>query len=201
MSIKGGNMSRGDGKHHRHDIDGTPAKRLFLSIISDYDLQTGLCELIDNAIDMWVTNGKPGGFKVFVELDVGRQLISVSDNAGGVREKDLRLLVAPGASSNDDASAVIGIFGVGGKRAGVALGELVEIRTRYKNEQTFQIDINNEWLDSEEWSLAAFEVSDIARGTTIVDIAKLRQPFDEDDVARILEHVGETYFEFLEEGC
>ena len=26
-------------------IDGTPEKRLFLSIISDYDLRTGLCEL------------------------------------------------------------------------------------------------------------------------------------------------------------
>ena len=37
-------------------IDGTPEKRLFLSIISDYDLRTGLCELIDNALDLWVEN-------------------------------------------------------------------------------------------------------------------------------------------------
>lgn len=28
-------------------IDGTPEKRLFLSIISDYNLKTSLCELID----------------------------------------------------------------------------------------------------------------------------------------------------------
>ena len=34
-------------------VDGTPEKRLFLSIISDYDLRTGLCELVDNAIDPW----------------------------------------------------------------------------------------------------------------------------------------------------
>ena len=39
-------------------IDGTPKKRLFLSIISDYDLPTGLCELIDNALDLWITNEK-----------------------------------------------------------------------------------------------------------------------------------------------
>jgi len=34
-------------------IDGTPVKRIILSIISDYDLKTGLSELIDNAIDQW----------------------------------------------------------------------------------------------------------------------------------------------------
>ena len=34
-------------------IDGTPVKRMFWSIISDYDLRTGLCELVDNAIDLW----------------------------------------------------------------------------------------------------------------------------------------------------
>lgn len=30
-------------------LDGTPDKRLYWSIISDYDIQTALCELIDNA--------------------------------------------------------------------------------------------------------------------------------------------------------
>jgi len=36
-------------------IDGTPKKRFFLSIISDYNLKAGLCELIDNAFDLWMT--------------------------------------------------------------------------------------------------------------------------------------------------
>ena len=39
-------------------IDGTPEKRMFWSIISDYDLKTGLCELIDNAIDVWLRDHK-----------------------------------------------------------------------------------------------------------------------------------------------
>jgi hypothetical protein len=41
-------------------IDGTPEKRFFLSLISDYDLKTGLCELVDNAIDFWTRAGCVG---------------------------------------------------------------------------------------------------------------------------------------------
>ncbi len=35
-------------------LDGTPEKRMFWSIIADYDLRTGMCELVDNAIDIWM---------------------------------------------------------------------------------------------------------------------------------------------------
>jgi len=34
-------------------VDAVPSKRLFLSIIADYDLNRSICELIDNAIDIW----------------------------------------------------------------------------------------------------------------------------------------------------
>lgn len=103
-------------------LDGTPDKRMFWSIISDYDLKTGLCELIDNAIDSWSLHGKKSLLHLKVELDVSRQLISVIDDAGGVKRDQLRMLLAPGGSVNDPNAAVIGIFGVGGKRGGIALG-------------------------------------------------------------------------------
>src|SRR3990170_4638560 len=112
-------------------LNGTPEKRMFWSIISDYDLQTGLCELVDNAIDLWMLGGRAQGFKVSIHLDTERQLISVADNAGGVRKDDLRLLIAPGGSRSDPTAPMIGIFGVGSKRAGIALGEKVEIRPRF----------------------------------------------------------------------
>ncbi len=79
-------------------VDGTPSKRLFLSIISDYDLKTGLCELIDNALDQWMNDGKKGPLLIDVSLNVARQTISVADNGGGVDEANVRLLIAPGAT-------------------------------------------------------------------------------------------------------
>ena len=64
-------------------IDGTPEKRMFWSIISDYDLKTGLCELIDNALDIWVSGDKKKIPTIEVILDVDQQLISVKDMLAG----------------------------------------------------------------------------------------------------------------------
>jgi len=55
-------------------LDGTPVKRMFWSIISDYDLKTALCELIDNAIDMWVLSKSKKPLSIVVLLDPVRQL-------------------------------------------------------------------------------------------------------------------------------
>lgn len=194
-------MSGATYKKEIGEVDGTPEKRLFLSIISDYDLKTGLCELIDNALDLWITNDKKRKLHIEVELSAERQLISVSDNAGGLPENQLRLLISPGATRNKLDQEVIGIFGVGGKRAGVALGELIEIRTRHKKQKSFQIDINNEWLSSDDWHLAAYEIPEIDAETTTVEISKLRQRFDVEDVEDIRVHLGETYQWFIHEGC
>lgn len=82
-------------------------------MIADYDLQTSLCELIDNALDFWGETERRAGLKIEISLDTGRQIILVKDNAGGVNESDLRLLIAPGASCDRSHANLIGIFGVG----------------------------------------------------------------------------------------
>ena len=78
-----------DRKTEIAPIDGTPVKRMILSIISDYDLKTGLCELVDNALDQWSDRGFRGELTIELSLDIERQLISVRDNAGGVNRDDL----------------------------------------------------------------------------------------------------------------
>src|SRR6266853_3579585 len=107
-------------------IDGTPDKRMFWSIISDYDLKTGVCELVDNALDSWIIGGQKKPLNVQIILDPNRQLISVTEDAGVVKQDELRMLLAPGGSVNDPYAEVISGFGFGSKRAGVALGERVQ---------------------------------------------------------------------------
>lgn len=194
-------MSKATIKREVSSVDGTPIKRVFMSIISDYDLRTGLCELIDNAVDLWTANGQPHGMKIRVMLDSSRQLISVEDNAGGVPGESLHLLIAPGASHHPAGHDAIGVFGVGSKRAAVALGERVEIRTRHKKKQTFQIDLTPEWLGTDAWNMPVYEVPDIEPGTTRIDVSHLRQTFDDEDVMAMRRHVSETYASFLEHGC
>lgn len=123
------------------------------------------------------------------------------DDAGGIAEEDAELLVAPGASGNALNQASIGIFGVGGKRAAIALGELVEIRTRLGNQRSFQVDLTTEWVEDPDWYLDIYEIPDITPGTTTVDITKVRQGFDAEDVESIRRHVGETYSWFMGQGC
>jgi Histidine kinase-, DNA gyrase B-, and HSP90-like ATPase len=182
-------------------IDGTPDKRLFWSIISDYDLKTGLCELVDNALDLWILNNKARKLTIDVELDAERQLIAVQDDAGGVTEEDLRLLIAPGGSRNAPEAEIIGVFGVGSKRASVALGQRVEIRTRHKKQGSFELDITEEWLRATSWDLASYAIPDIKPNTTRVDISALRRSFNAADVDDLKIHLEETYSWFLDEGC
>jgi Molecular chaperone, HSP90 family len=182
-------------------IDATPQKRLFLSIIADYDINTAVCELIDNAIDHWIDGGRDGTLKVDIRVNIDRQTIVISDNAGGVRIDDLQLLVAPGASREKIQEGIIGNFGVGGKRAGIALGELVEIKTRHKKGKTFEFELSDKWLNQSDWNVDVYECESIAAGTTTVRISKMRQGFDESSAKSLRKHIAETYGMFIAENC
>jgi hypothetical protein len=188
-------------KTEGRSIDATPDKRIYWSIISDYDLRTGLCELVDNAIDQWTHEGKKQALLVSVSLDVDRQRVSIEDNAGGIPKQELRLLVAPGGSRNSPLDEIIGVFGVGSKRACVALGAHVEIRTRYKSQGSFQIDVTEEWLTGSDWEIPSYSIPDISPRTSRIDITLLRRSLTSGDVAEIRDHLGETYDRFLEGGC
>ncbi|QND48851.1 histidine kinase [Rhizobium lusitanum] len=182
-------------------IDGTPDKRVFWSIIADYGLRTGLSELVDNALDLWMLNERVKPLTIDIDLDLQRQLISVQDNAGGVKAPELRLLIAPGGSGNTPAMSIIGVFGVGSKRASVAIGEHVEIKTRYKTNPSRQLDVTKDWLESDDWNLASYLIPDIAPNTTRVEISKLRRPFGQREIDQLKVHFAETYSWFIEQGC
>lgn len=182
-------------------INGTPRKRMFLSIISDYDLKTGLCELIDNAIDSWMSGDRQTLLVITLEVDANRQLIFVQDNAGGVRREELSVLIAPGESKNDLTSEMIGVFGVGGKRAGIALAEQVTIKTRFQDEESSELNITQEWLQIDEWTLPAYAIPDIEPGTTQVEMSHLRKSLEPKDIDDLRSHFGCTYEWFLARGC
>lgn len=186
-------------KREIRQVDGTPSKRLFWSIISDYSLNTAICELIDNALDIWLRNGKTNLLSVLIDLDTDRQIIKIQDCAGGVAEENLQLLISPGASGNDRNESVIGLFGVGSKRAVVALAEEVKITTRHKNNGSFQIDIDENWLSSETWEMPIYEVEEIDENTTVIDLCKLRRQITTEDEFELIAHLCETYANFLKD--
>lgn len=178
-------------------LDATPSKRLFLSIIADYDLNKSMCELIDNAIDVWVKNGRSKKIEINITLNKIQQIILVEDNAGGIIKEELKYIVGPGQTSINVSVETIGIFGVGTKRAVVALSQDVKIITRYQNDKTHQVEFDDGWLENEDWHLPVYETDDISEGTTIVELKRLRIQISDESIAQLKYHLSITYAKFL----
>lgn len=179
-------------------IDGTPHKRFILSIVSDYDLNRSICELVDNATDIWIKNGKSTKLNIKINFDQNQKTIFIEDNAGGVKEKELDYLISPGASSNSADDNTIGIFGVGTKRAVIALSQDIKIKTRFKKNKTFQIEFDEIWLQDEDWHLPYFEVNNIDEGSTIIELQKLRVEIEDKEILNLTNHLSCTYAKFLD---
>ena len=106
-------------------------------------------------------------------------------------------IVGPGQTSNLPTDEVIGIFGVGTKRAVVALAQDVKITTRYGNEKTYQVEFDDSWLRTEDWKLPLYEVDEIPEGTTIIELHKLRFVITDEAISQLKEHLEATYAHFL----
>jgi hypothetical protein len=179
-------------------LDAIPSKRLFLSIIADYDLNRAICELIDNAIDSWVKAGKTTPLKIEVDLDENQQSILIRDNAGGVKKDDMKVIVGPGQTTNLPTDPVIGIFGVGTKRAVIALAQEIRITTRHLKEGTYQVEFDDSWIKSDEsWKLPLYEVDTIDEWTTIISLKGLRIHVDQAGNSNLKTYISETYARFL----
>jgi hypothetical protein len=179
-------------------IDAVPSKRIYRSIMADYDLNRSICELVDNALDAWTRSGRSKSIEIDVALDHRQQAIRVTDNAGGIEEHDLPQVVSPGQTGSSETDPTIGLFGVGTKRAVVALAQDVRITTRYGSAKTFRVEIDDEWLeDDDNWQLPYFEVDEIDESSTIVDLSKLRIHISEEAEVHLRDHLQATYAQFL----
>lgn len=183
-------------------LDATPEKRIFLSIISEYDLKRSLCELIDNAIDLW-TKKKRTDLKINIILDDRQQSISIEDNAGGIEESKLDHIVSPGKTTNDIHDDVIGYFGVGSKRAVVALAQDISIHSRYENEKTYTVKFDENWIAQDpSWELPYSESQkQLTPYTTLIELNKLRIHLTPDESNNLKIHLSEVYSKFLDRGA
>lgn len=181
-------------------LNATPSKRIYHSIIADYDLNTALCELIDNAVDAWRAISQNYSLKILIDIDIDQQSILVQDNACGVKREDLEALVKPGETILVGARDPIGFFGVGSKRAVVALSQHIQISTRYKDERTYRIQYDDEWIhDLDTWELPYYEIADIQENTTKVELLKLRFRIEENHIGSLRNHLSCTYAHYIKD--
>lgn len=179
-------------------LDATPSKRLYQSIIADYDLNRSICELVDNALNVWARGGRSKAIAIEILLNKTQQTITVKDNAGGLRKSEMRHIVAPGETGTKETDETIGIFGVGTKRAVVALAQDIKITTRFPKEVTHRLDFDENWLeDDDDWQLNVYEVDPIPEGSTVVELQKLRTPITDETQTQLKDHLRSTYAKFI----
>jgi anti-sigma regulatory factor (Ser/Thr protein kinase) len=179
-------------------LDATPSKRLFQSIIADYDLNKAISELVDNALDIWTKGNRQKAIQIEISLDALRQLIVVKDNAGGIRREELSYIIAPGHTSNTNESSTIGIFGVGSKRAVVALAQDVHVKTSDNSGKKYQIDFDDSWLENQDnWHLPVYEIDDPIKSGTLIELHKLRTPLTSAKIDHLRDHLQATYAKFV----
>lgn len=182
-------------------VSAVPSKRVYQSIIADYDLNKSICELVDNGLDVWVRGGRKGAVMIKVILNEDQKTICVEDDAGGVAENELSVIVGPGQTGSASGDEIIGFFGVGTKRAMVALAQDIKVTTRFGSGPTFRIEFDDPWIDDETtWDLPYYEVDPLPKGTTRVDLQKLRVAINEDAIDGLKLHLGATYGKFLKDG-
>lgn len=179
-------------------LNAVPSKRLFLSIIADYDLNRSICELVDNGLDVWVRDKRRREVAIEIDLDARQQTIEVRDNAGGLKRSELVYIVGPGNTGSEPTDETIGIFGVGTKRAVVALAQDIRVVTRYGVDETYQVEFDDRWLQDESWDLSLFVVDEIEPGTTIVQLHRLRMQVTDEAIEQLKSHLQATYAKFLQ---
>jgi hypothetical protein len=178
-------------------VNATPSKRIFYSIIADYDLNRSICELVDNGLDVWVRAKKAKAITISITLNQTQQTITVEDDAGGLPKDDLRFIVGPGVTGTMPSDQTIGIFGVGTKRAVVALAQDIKITTRYPDEKTYQIAFDDTWIEDDSWDLQLLEVNSISAGKTIVQLQRLRVEITDEAISLLKDHLRSTYAKFI----
>lgn len=181
-------------------LDTSPSKRIFFSVITDYDHCLGVSELVDNVIDVWLKGGRRGKAEIRILLDLGQQTIRVEDNAGGIPRRSLRNIVGPGHTGNEEDDETIGFFGVGTKRAAVALSQDIVIKTRERRKDTFEVRLDDDWLKQETWQLPYSRVENIPPGETHILLSQLRSPLTSGTDDQLRDHLGATYARFLTGG-
>ncbi|AKH76255.1 ATP-binding protein [Leptospira interrogans] len=177
--------------------DATPSKAVFKSIIADYDAKAAICELIDNSIDVWSLKRAQDALNIDVTIDIQRQVIKITDNAGGIKKDDLHHIVGPGHSSNDSNESIIGIFGVGSKRAVVALSPHTIIKSRFKKQPTYSVEITDDWLKDENWKFPVYEISNVSENSTEIEMTKIRDILSGQSIRDIKDHISAIYSKIL----
>jgi len=181
-------------------LDVTPNKQILTSISKDIDLYKGICEMVDNSIDNWILKQKEKRpLYISIYLNEGKNEIIYEDDSGGIKEEILPLVIQPGATERTLEEETIGVFGVGAKRALIALSKYSETISHFPDCDTFKIILNDKWLTKKEWKISKYRTDPIDEGHTKFILKDLKFTINRQIISEIIDLISETYYFYLKE--
>ena len=196
-------------------VSAAPVKSLFVSMLTrDIKLEEAILDLLDNCVDgilrsKHVESDKPYEGN-WAEISFGEGTFSIADNCGGIpwELKEYAFRMGRDPKREPEAKGVVGVYGIGMKRAIFKMGKSCEISTRSGNYE-YEVSITPEWIDNEdEWKipLSPNSTSMDEDGTTIIvgDLHEgIAARFEEDREsfqAELLELISSHYSSIIDKG-
>lgn len=135
-----------------------PTKQFFVNMLTrDIKLEDAILDLLDNCLDgalRCADGGEVDYSRHRVQITLDAEQFAISDNCGGIpREVAKNYAFKMGREPSDTRDAdneTIGMYGVGMKRAIFKMGRSAIVKTRHGND-AFEVPIETEWLDSQDW--------------------------------------------------
>ncbi len=162
-----------------------PSKRFFVNmLVRDIELKDAILDLLDNCVDGILRSKQPDlslprpyeGFRADIAISSGG--FRVSDNCGGIPYRtaaDKAFAIGnPDPIQGVDATATVGMYGIGMKRAIFKFGQRATVRSY--SDVPFEVKIDEEWLGSDAWSplpMLVLSPDDFAGKGTSVEVMHL----------------------------
>ena len=125
----------------------------------DIKLEEAILDLLDNCVDgilrsKGVESDRPYEGN-WADISFGGGTFSIIDNCGGISWELSQYAFRMGRDPKrePDAAGVVGVYGIGMKRAIFKMGKSCEISTR-SGEDEYEVSITPEWVDDEDnWNI------------------------------------------------
>ena len=145
-------------------VSAAPVKSFFVSMLTrDIDLDEAILDLLDNCVDGIRRKGVKEGEQPYegywAEITFDRQTFSIADNCGGIpwELSNYAFRMGRDPEREPDATGVVGVYGIGMKRAIFKMGRSCVISTQ-SGEDKYEVNIVPEWLrDEAAWDLPVTE--------------------------------------------
>ena len=158
-------------------VDATPVKSFFIKMLTrDIELADAILDLLDNCIDgvlrQTQTSLGESPYKGFwAEIKFDHKSFVIFDNCGGIPQEFQHYAFRMGKEVGDIETGLpmVGVYGIGMKRAIFKIGEQCSISTQ-SNGEGYRVDITPDWMnDPLDWKLPIFELahSNMEDGTRI----------------------------------